>query len=84
MINEAARCLAEGVIASPEDVDLAMILGTGWAPFRGGPLHYADTLGIAEVVRRLEALAREVSPRFEPCEHLREMVRTGVKFYPEP
>jgi len=84
MINEAARCLAEGVIESPEDVDLAMILGTGWAPFRGGPLHYADTLGIAEVVRRLEALAREVSPRFEPCERLREMVRAGVTFYPEP
>lgn len=84
MINEAARCLAEGVIESPEDVDLAMILGTGWAPFRGGPLHYADTLGIAEIVRRLETLAREVSPRFEPCERLREMVRAGVKFYPEP
>jgi len=84
MINEAARCLAEGVVAVPEDVDFAMILGTGWAPFRGGPLRYADTLGCVEIVRRLEALSREVSLRFEPCERLREMVRTGAKFYPEP
>ncbi len=82
MINEAACCLAEGVIESPEEVDFAMILGTGWAPFRGGPLRYADTLGIAEVVRRLEVLSREVAPRFAPCEYLCEMRRAGRTFYP--
>ncbi len=82
MINEAARCLAEGVVESSEDVDFAMILGTGWAPFRGGPLRHADALGVPEVVRRLEALAREIAPRFEPCERLREMVCTGSTFYP--
>lgn len=45
MVNEAALCLAEGVVASPDNVDFGMILGTGWAPFRGGPLRYADALG---------------------------------------
>ena len=64
MINEAARVLAEGVVDSPEDVDFGMIMGTGWAPFRGGPLRYADSLGADEIVRRLEswrATSRRIS-----------------------
>lgn len=81
MINEAARVLAEGVVAAPEDVDFGMIMGTGWAPFRGGPLRYADTLGAAEVVRRLDALGRDVAPHFTPCDHLREMAHVGRGFY---
>ncbi|MET0262224.1 MAG: 3-hydroxyacyl-CoA dehydrogenase NAD-binding domain-containing protein, partial [Rariglobus sp.] len=64
MINEAARCLDEGVVTSPEDVDFGMILGTGWAPFRGGPLRYADTLGASAVVSKLDALARDAGPHF--------------------
>ncbi len=82
MINEAARVLAEGVVAAPEDVDFGLIMGTGWAPFRGGPLRYADTLGAAEVVRRLDVLGREVAPHFTPCDHLREMAHSGRGFYP--
>jgi len=82
MINEAARCLEEGVIAAPEDVDFGMIFGTGWAPFRGGPLRHADTLGAAEIVKRLEKLAAEVAPYFAPCERLRAMGRTSATFYP--
>lgn len=81
MINEAARCLEEGVVASPEDVDFGMIFGTGFAPFRGGPLRYADTLGAAEIVRRLEQLQQVVAPHFEPCARLREMARTNARFY---
>lgn len=81
MINEAARVLAEGVVESPEDVDFGMIMGTGWAPFRGGPLRHADTLGIGEVVRRLETLARDIAPHFEPCDYLREMAEQQLGFY---
>jgi 3-hydroxyacyl-CoA dehydrogenase / enoyl-CoA hydratase / 3-hydroxybutyryl-CoA epimerase len=81
MINEAARVLDEGVVESPEDVDFGMIMGTGWAPFRGGPLRYADSLGAAEVVRRLERLARDIAPHFEPCGYLRNMVQQGAGFY---
>jgi 3-hydroxyacyl-CoA dehydrogenase / enoyl-CoA hydratase / 3-hydroxybutyryl-CoA epimerase len=87
MINEAARVLAEGVVDSPEDVDFGMIMGTGWAPFRGGPLRYADTLGSAEIVRRLQVLGREVAPHFTPSEALVAMARQGRGFYspvPEP
>lgn len=81
MINEAVRCLEEGVVAAPEDVDFGMIFGTGWAPFRGGPLRHADTLGAAEIVTRMEKLGREVAPHFEPCARLRDMAKTGAKFY---
>ncbi|MFA6960843.1 MAG: 3-hydroxyacyl-CoA dehydrogenase NAD-binding domain-containing protein [Opitutaceae bacterium] len=82
MINEAARCLAEGVVASPEDVDFGMILGTGWAPFRGGPLRYADTYGSLNIYSRLELLSQEVSAHFTPCEHLATMAREDHRFYP--
>jgi 3-hydroxyacyl-CoA dehydrogenase/enoyl-CoA hydratase/3-hydroxybutyryl-CoA epimerase len=81
MINEAARVLAERVVDSPEDVDFGMIMGTGWAPFRGGPLRYADAIGIREVLRRLENLARDIAPHFEPCDYLRDMADQGLKFY---
>jgi 3-hydroxyacyl-CoA dehydrogenase / enoyl-CoA hydratase / 3-hydroxybutyryl-CoA epimerase len=80
-INEAARCLAERVTGAADDVDFAMIFGTGWAPFRGGPLHYADTIGIREVVRRLEVLARSVAPHFEPSAPLRERAIQEEPFY---
>ena len=46
MVNEAARCLEEKVVATPEDADFGMMMGTGFAPFRGGPLRYADHVGI--------------------------------------
>lgn len=81
MVNEAARCLEEGVVGAPEDVDFGMIFGTGWAPFRGGPLRHADAVGVADVVRRLEALAREVAPHFAPCDRLLAMARTRETFY---
>ncbi len=81
MVNEAARVLEEGVVDAPEDVDFGMIFGTGWAPFRGGPLRYADTLGTVETVKRLNRLATDVAPYFEPCARLREMAKTNAKFY---
>lgn len=82
MVNEAARVLEESVVDAPEDVDFGMIFGTGWAPFRGGPLRYADTLGAAEIVQRLDRLAAEVAPYFAPCARLREMGKSGRLFYP--
>ena len=74
MVNEAARCLEERVVECADDVDFAMIMGTGWAPFRGGPLRYADSLGAAEVVRL-------ISPHAEPCALLKIMANNGRAFY---
>ena len=77
MVDEAARCLEEGVVASPGELDLAMILGTGFPPFRGGVCRYADRRGPEEIVRTLETLAKEVAPRYEPSEALRKVADTG-------
>jgi 3-hydroxyacyl-CoA dehydrogenase / enoyl-CoA hydratase / 3-hydroxybutyryl-CoA epimerase len=71
MVNEAAACLGEGLAESADAVDLAMVLGSGWAPHRGGPLRYAEDRGIASVVDALTELARRYGPRFESSAALR-------------
>ena len=81
MVNEAARCLAEKVISDPADVDFAMIMGAGWAPFRGGPLRYADSVGISNVVARLQQLREDRRDYFAPCARLTDMVNQGSSFY---
>jgi 3-hydroxyacyl-CoA dehydrogenase/enoyl-CoA hydratase/3-hydroxybutyryl-CoA epimerase len=78
MVNEAARCVAEGLTETPSALDLAMVLGTGWAPHRGGPLHYADERGLAEIVRVLTELAERHGPRFEPSAELRRVAESAV------
>ncbi|HEX7124908.1 MAG TPA: 3-hydroxyacyl-CoA dehydrogenase NAD-binding domain-containing protein [Thermodesulfobacteriota bacterium] len=82
MINEAARVLDEGIVAGPEWVDLAMVLGTGFAPFRGGPLRYADRVGLPAVVSRLRELAAAHGPRFEPAPALVARASSGQRFLP--
>jgi len=82
MVNEAARCLEEDIVTEPADVDFAMIMGTGFAPFRGGPLRYADTLGPAEVVGAMECLVDTGAAQFAPCDLLRRLAATGKRFYP--
>jgi 3-hydroxyacyl-CoA dehydrogenase/enoyl-CoA hydratase/3-hydroxybutyryl-CoA epimerase len=81
MINEAARCLEQGVVRHPGQVDLGMILGAGFPPFRGGLLRYADTLGLTTVVQGLEALANRHGTRFITTRLLMEMARGGRRFY---
>ncbi|MFP6855461.1 MAG: 3-hydroxyacyl-CoA dehydrogenase family protein, partial [Opitutales bacterium] len=81
MVNEAARCLEEGIVASPKDIDFGMMRGTGWAPFRGGPLRFADQEGICQIVQRLEKISREEGPFYRPCELLLAMARKMKKFH---
>jgi 3-hydroxyacyl-CoA dehydrogenase/enoyl-CoA hydratase/3-hydroxybutyryl-CoA epimerase len=80
MVNEAARCVEEKLVDSPEDADYGMILGTGFAPFRGGPLRFAQHFGLKNTVNELERLAR-TEEKFTPCEILKEHARDGTKFY---
>ncbi|HEX9281365.1 MAG TPA: 3-hydroxyacyl-CoA dehydrogenase family protein, partial [Candidatus Udaeobacter sp.] len=82
MVNEAARCVEENVVVSPEDADYGMILGTGFAPFRGGPLRFAEHFGLKKVVDELERLA-QTEEKFSPCEILKKHARDGTKFYNE-
>src|SRR5262245_54685130 len=81
MINEAARCLEGGIVANPARVDLAMVLGTGFPPFRGGLLRHADTLGLTAVVQGLEALAGRHGQRFLATRLLLELAREGRAFF---
>jgi 3-hydroxyacyl-CoA dehydrogenase/enoyl-CoA hydratase/3-hydroxybutyryl-CoA epimerase len=81
MINEAARCLEEMIVTEPDDVDFAMILGTGFAPFRGGPLRYADATGVGNIVGELRRLADSEGNAFAPCRLLEEMAERGAKFH---
>ncbi len=80
MINEAARCLEEQVVESPEDADYGMILGTGFAPFRGGPLRFAEHFGLKGIVDEMERLAQS-DEKFAPCAILKEHAQNGTKFY---
>jgi 3-hydroxyacyl-CoA dehydrogenase / enoyl-CoA hydratase / 3-hydroxybutyryl-CoA epimerase len=80
MVNEAAGCVEEKVVDSPEDADYGMILGTGFAPFRGGPLRFAEHFGLNKVVDELERLAQS-EEKFSPCEILKKHARDGTKFY---
>lgn len=66
MLNAVVACLREGVIEDEDMADGAMIFGTGFAPFRGGPIHYARTRGIDEIVAKLEKLKEKHGPRFTP------------------
>ena len=81
MVNEAAACLGESVAASAGDIDLAMVMGTGWAPFRGGPLRYADSLGAQSVFDTLSRLAETAGPHYAPCALIAELARTGGRFH---
>src|SRR5216110_561263 len=80
MVNEAARCVEEKVVDSPEDADHGMILGTGFAPFRGGPLRFAEHFGLKKIVEEMEQLAQS-EEKFSPCEILKKHARDGTKFY---
>jgi len=80
MVNEAARCVEERVVESPEDADYGMILGTGFAPFRGGPLRFAEHFGLKKIVDEMNRLA-QTDDKFEPCEILKKHARDGTKFY---
>jgi len=82
MVNEAAICLEDGVVREPRDVDVAMVFGTGFPPFRGGLLRYADSIGPAVLVDRLSRLADAHGERFRPAGLLRDMVREERRFYP--
>jgi 3-hydroxyacyl-CoA dehydrogenase/enoyl-CoA hydratase/3-hydroxybutyryl-CoA epimerase len=78
LVNECVACLREQVVASADLVDAAVIFGTGFAPFRGGPLTYARARGVDAVVARLEALATRYGSRFRPDDGWRA-VRDGEK-----
>jgi len=75
MINEAARCLDEGIALKARDVDMGMIFGTGFAPFRGGLLKFADKEGIQKIVDQLTEFENKYGTRFKPSKALSKIDR---------
>ncbi len=81
MVNEAIRCVEEKVVRSARDADMAAVFGIGFPPFRGGPLRYADALGAAALLGKLEALRAKHGERFAPAPLLVELARAGRRFH---
>lgn len=82
LINEAALCLEEGILASPRDGDIGAVFGLGFPPFRGGPFRYVDSLGAGQVVSMMETLADRYGARFHPADILVAHAKKGTRFYP--
>lgn len=81
MINEAARVLEDSIVASAQELDLAMIMGTGFPPFRGGLLRFADTLHARGILDRLRVLQEEVGERFAPAPLIERLAKNDRSFY---
>ncbi|MDH5618419.1 MAG: fatty acid oxidation complex subunit alpha FadB [Gammaproteobacteria bacterium] len=84
MCLESVRCLEDGIAASATDVDLALIYGVGFPPFRGGALHYIDDVGVDKFVARADELAASAGPQgamYQATEKLREMAAGGDTFF---
>ncbi len=81
MLNEAVRCLDEGIIRNARDGDIGAIFGIGFPPFLGGPLRYIDHIGATHIVARLHQWQQELGERFAPCQKLVDMAEQGQRFY---
>ena len=83
MLLEATRTLEEGIVRDPADVDMGLILGIGFPPFKGGILRWADSMGAAVVVEKLGKYSH-LGKRFEPTESLKKLATMNGRFYPLP
>jgi 3-hydroxyacyl-CoA dehydrogenase/enoyl-CoA hydratase/3-hydroxybutyryl-CoA epimerase len=82
MINEAATVLADGIVETAADVDLGLIFGIGFPPFRGGLLKYADSEGLDRLISAMEERAKSVDEaRYTPCDYLKDLAANKKKFY---
>jgi len=81
MLNEAVRCLDEGIIRNARDGDIGAIFGIGFPPFLGGPFRYIDHIGANNLVAKMNQWQLTCGERFEPCQKLIEMAEQDLKFY---
>ncbi len=81
MLNEAARCVDEGIVRNARDGDIGAIFGIGFPPFLGGPLRYIDKIGAQSLVAQLTQWSKQHGERYEPCEALITMAENGTQYY---
>ena len=82
MLNEAARCVDEGIVRNARDGDIGAIFGIGFPPFLGGPLRYIDKIGAKSVVAQLSQWAEQQGERYTPCAALVTMAENDQRYYP--
>jgi 3-hydroxyacyl-CoA dehydrogenase/enoyl-CoA hydratase/3-hydroxybutyryl-CoA epimerase len=81
MVNEAARCLGEGILRSARDGDVGAVFGLGFPPFRGGPFRWIDSQGLGSIVDRLDHYRKIHGARFEAAPLLRERASQNARFH---
>lgn len=81
MLAESARCLEEGIVDRAAHLDMALVLGTGFPPYRTGILRYAEDEGIAKCVEKMRTLEKTYGPRYAPCRLLQDHAKDGTGFY---
>jgi 3-hydroxyacyl-CoA dehydrogenase len=80
MINEGAKILEEKKAIRPSDVDVVWVNGYGWPVYRGGPMHFGDTVGLDKVLAKMKEFQAKMGDQFKPAPLLEKMVAEGKKF----
>jgi len=80
MVNEGAKILEEGIAYRASDIDVVWVNGYGWPVYRGGPMHYADQVGLPKILAKLQEFEQRFGPQFKPAALLEELVASGRKF----
>ncbi len=80
MVTEASRCLMEGIVRDPGELDMGLIMGIGFPTFRGGLLRWADSMGLPKVLEKLKKY-ESLGKRFEPTEQMKQLAAAGKGFY---
>ena len=81
MLMESSRCLEDNIVETPMEVDMGLIYGLGFPPFRGGIFRWADYAGLDELLKRSEKL-ESTGKLYDPTEQIRKMVKDGQLFHP--
>ena len=81
MLMESSRCLGDNIVETPMEVDMGLIYGIGFPPFRGGIFRWADSVGLDELLQRAEKL-KPIGKIYEPTEQISKMVKDGQLFHP--
>jgi len=79
-VNEAAKLLEAGMVLRASDIDVACVLGYGWPVYTGGPMFWADTLGLPKIIASLERFQAQHGARFKPAALLMQFAGEGKKF----
>ena len=81
MINEAALCLQEGILANARDGDIGAVFGLGFPPFTGGPFRYIDSVGAQVITEKMKRLEQSYGLLYKPADILVKMAAKGKKFH---